>query len=397
MVRDWPTQKKFKRAEQGLEVLERMGTDVALAEIDAIAQSTKSAAIKAQAAERMRQAAKKRGLSAEELSDRLVPTFGMDPAGRLILDYGPRQFTAQLEADFTLTLFDDAGKIRKSAPKSASDDPSKANRAAELLKAARKGLKDQFALQSGRLERAMVDGRRWTVTDWQRYLLDHPLLRRLSQRVLWYKQGDNTTTPFRVAEDFTLADQEEQILPLVGGDTIGLIHPLTVEETILCAWRTIFEDYEIAAPFEQLTRQVFQPTTEEAKTVPCERYVGYMLDGRQLIAQLARFGWRQGTPRAYGSLFLHSRYYPSAQVTAVLHHGGVLLGYYEEAIETALGPVMFLRGPHRSIDEVIESPQYWLPIAEVPSVAFSETLRDVDRLAKSGTGFDAAWRKKMGI
>lgn len=397
LVRDWPNQRKFKRAEQGLEVLERMGTDVAFSEMDTISQVTKSPALRNLAAARLRSAAKKRGLTADELGDRLVPTYGMDMQGKLLLDFGPRQFTAQLESDFTLTLLDAAGKIRKSVPKAAGDDPAKSSRAVELLKAARKGLRDQLGLQAVRLERAMVEERRWTPSDWQQFILQHPLQRRLAQRLLWYAEADGARTLFRVAEDWTLADDEEQMLELTGHHSVGLVHPLNLTEEVKFRWRTIFEDYEISSPVEQLTRQIYLPTAEESRTVACERYVGYMIDGRQLISQLARYGWRQGTPRAYGSLFVHSRPYPAANVTAVLHHGGVLLGYYEEAIESALGPVMFIRGCLQKVDEHVESPELWVAIREVPAIAFSETLRDVHRVAQSGTGFDPDWKKKMGL
>ena len=66
------------------------------------------------------------GQAATTTADQMVPTLGLDATGSITLDYGPRQFRAQLRSKLTLSLIDSSGKIRASLPPGASsDDPAK--------------------------------------------------------------------------------------------------------------------------------------------------------------------------------------------------------------------------------------------------------------------------------
>ena len=55
-----------------------------------------SRSLRDNAAEFLQVVAENRGLSQEELADRLVPTLGLDDPQALSFDFGPRQFTRSL-------------------------------------------------------------------------------------------------------------------------------------------------------------------------------------------------------------------------------------------------------------------------------------------------------------
>ncbi len=79
--------------------------------------------------------AENRGLSQEELADRLVPTLGLDDPQALSFDFGPRQFTVRFDENLNPVIFDQQNVRQKSVPRlRADDDQLKAPEALARLK-----------------------------------------------------------------------------------------------------------------------------------------------------------------------------------------------------------------------------------------------------------------------
>lgn len=74
-----------------------MNNDMALIQLHHISQRAKSRPLRDNAAEFLQVVAENRGLSQEELADRLVPTLGLDDPQALSFDFGPRQFTVRFD------------------------------------------------------------------------------------------------------------------------------------------------------------------------------------------------------------------------------------------------------------------------------------------------------------
>ncbi|HDB9711117.1 TPA: hypothetical protein O7M81_002558, partial [Escherichia coli] len=72
----WPQEGKSARAVSGLNILTKMNNDMALIQLHHISQRAKSRPLRDNAAEFLQVVAENRGLSQEELADRLVPTLG---------------------------------------------------------------------------------------------------------------------------------------------------------------------------------------------------------------------------------------------------------------------------------------------------------------------------------
>src|SRR5262249_40724859 len=130
--------------------------------------------------------AERKGWSLDELADRTMPTAGFDDDGTLELNFGPRQFTARVNSELEAVLTDSAGKVLKTLPAPRQDDDAGVAKPAKAaFSAAKKELKKFAGMQTTRLYEAMCTERTWTVADWRTYLMGHPLLKFLCQRLVW--------------------------------------------------------------------------------------------------------------------------------------------------------------------------------------------------------------------
>ncbi len=295
MIRRWPGESQHRRAVNGLDVLLAIGTDVALMHLNGIAQKVKFKGIKENAQERIRSLAASLGLTREQLADRLVPDLGLSDDGTLHLDYGPRQFVVGFDETLRPIVRDaDSGQVRKSLPApGAKDDPEKAPEAEATFKQLKKDVRTLARLQISRLETAMVTGRRWPQADFDRFLARHPLLVHLVRRLIWgvYAEG-KLVASFRVAEDGSYADAEDEALELPEGQ-VGLLHPIDADADTLAAWGEVLSDYELLQPFQQLGRPVHALPAElaGAKLYPCDEKRTVPI-GR-VLGLLSR-GWERG-------------------------------------------------------------------------------------------------------
>ncbi|MCA9616144.1 MAG: WGR domain-containing protein, partial [Myxococcales bacterium] len=90
LIAGWPTDGLAARAQTGVEILGTVGSDAALVALHRFSEKAKTKKLKSVALETMEEIAEARGLSADELADRLVPDLGLDEAGTLELDLGER-------------------------------------------------------------------------------------------------------------------------------------------------------------------------------------------------------------------------------------------------------------------------------------------------------------------
>jgi hypothetical protein len=352
LIREWPGQSQNRKAIRGLEILGGVGSEAALRAVDSLSRKAKFKALKQTAVEQIEVIAERLGLSLDQLGDRLVPDFGLRDASP-VLDYGPRSFTIKFDEALKPFVMDDKGKRRASAPKpGAKDDPELAQPAYERFIALRKDLKATAAEQVKRLEAAMTAGRTWTRAEFQEFLIDHPLMWHLSSRLVWQADGAS----FRIAEDRTLADAEDEPFELAEEAAVRLAHPLTLGDEIE-AWAGVFADYEILQPFDQLARPVFVPTEEESTTGRLTRFEGGKTGGGVLIGLLTR-GWKFGGPEARAGGYGLYRDLPEGGCLYLESEPGVHPGYgygYENEVEQTLSTVEIIVPEGKTLDPVVVS------------------------------------------
>jgi hypothetical protein len=379
LVRNWPGESQHQRAVFGLMCLRGIGSDTALMQLNGISQKLKFKGLKQKAAEAMEAIAKEKGLTRAQLEDRVVPDCDLDERGQRVFDFGPRQFRFALGADMKPMVKDADGKVKADLPKPGkSDDATKAAEAVAAWKLMKKQIKEVVALQSTRLEQAMVTGRRWPLADFDALLVKHPLMIHLVRRLVWgvYDASGKLAHTFRVTEDQTLADAKDAAFQPKAGE-VGVVHPLHLSDAEKAAWGAVFGDYEIVPPFAQLGRAVFRVEPKEAGDLELKRFSGVELPAPTLVFGLENRGWLRGGAGDGGSFNAHVKQFPTAGMTAIVHYdGGVGYGYIDP------NSVLTVEGCYFVVGLTTYS---WnakrLELGQVDAVVLSEVTNDLAALA----------------
>ena len=303
LIRAWPGESQHKRATVGLDILAAIGSDIALMQLNGIAQKLKFKALQERAKEKIANIAESRELTVAELEDRLAPDLGLDDNGSLLLDFGPRQFTVSFDETLKPFVRDASGSRLKDLPKpNKSDDESQANDAVNRYKLLKKDARTVAAQQVARLESAMCLRRRWSPENFQLFLVEHPLVRHLTRRLIWgvYSAENQLLACFRVAEDNSYSTADDDLFTLPEGDiSIGIPHVLEISPTDAAAFGQLFADYELLPPFRQLDRNSYALTEAERNASELTRWAGRKCPSGRVMG-LANKGWMRGEPQDGG-------------------------------------------------------------------------------------------------
>lgn len=383
LVRAWPGESQHQRAVFGLECLRAIGSDAALMQLAGVAQKLKFKGLKAKAEQFVNEIAAQRGMTRAELEDRVVPDCGLDENGRREFSFGPRSFSFALGGDLKPMIRDADGKLRGDLPKpGAKDDAAIAGQSVAEWKLLKKQIRDVAQLQAGRLEQAMVTGRRWKTADFLALLVRHPLLTHLVRQIVWGafdEQGGRVAT-FRVTEERDFADAADNAVSLDSAATVGVAHPLELSLDERAAWGDVLSDYEIVPPFAQLGRAVYGLEQGEEHERDLTRFHGLKLVAPTLVFTLEKLGWTRGIAMDGGCFDEHSKQYSAAGVTAVVgYQGNVDMGYINPDEMLTIESVHFVAGMRPPSGYGWDSKQK-LELGQVPPVVLSEVLADVQML-----------------
>jgi predicted DNA-binding WGR domain protein len=385
LVRAWPGESQHQRAVLGLEVLRAIGTDTALMQIHGIAQRVPFKGLKAKAAECMEAIAKERGFTRAELEDRIVPDCDLDERGTRTFDFGPRQFQFVLGPGLKPMVRGEDGKLKPNLPApGVKDDAGLAGEAVVEWKLLKKQVGEVVKIQAFRLEQVMVTGRRWRVEEFEGLLVRHPLMVNLVRLLVWgaYDAQGKLTGTFRVTEDQSYADATDETVELAGAASVGIVHPLHLEEGERAAWGELFSDYELVPPFTQLGRALYDLEPGEGEAKEITRFKDIPLPPQTLVFTLEKLGWARGVPQDAGIFYEHSKPFYGANVTAVVQYDGVPVGYYEGWDDQKMERCFFVPGIYTP--EMYPEHKQALPLGEVDPVVISEVLNDLTSIAAKG-------------
>ncbi|ELO5805834.1 WGR and DUF4132 domain-containing protein [Escherichia coli] len=158
------------------------------------------------------------------------------------------------------------------------------------------------AQQVARLESAMCLRRRWSLENFQLFLVEHPLVRHLTRRLIWgvYSAENQLLACFRVAEDNSYSTADDDLFTLPEGDiSIGTPHVLEISPTDAAAFGQLFADYELLPPFRQLDRNSYALTEAERNASELTRWAGRKCPSGRVMG-LANKGWVRGEPQDGG-------------------------------------------------------------------------------------------------
>ena len=162
--------------------------------------------------------------------------------------------------------------------------------AKKQLGTVKKELKLVLPAQTARLKEAMCTERCWSVEDWRRYLLAHPIVGRLARRLVWIaRDGEGAAlATFRPTDDGGFTGNDDGAVALDTAAHIQSAHASLVSAADRMAWQAHLSDYEVAPPFEQFGRELLAlPEASRANTAIVDRK-GWMIETFKLRGAATR-------------------------------------------------------------------------------------------------------------
>jgi len=235
----------------------------------------------------------------------------------------------------------------------------------------------------------MVRQHRWPVSRWRELFLDHPVLfGPFATRLVWghYDEAGALVGTFRALEDRTLTDAADEPFELPGTGSVGIVHPLELDDETLGAWRTHLADYEVEPPFPQLERPVIRASDEQRDVRMSRDLAGTSLNAMTFRGRAEKLGWARGSVTDAGGVDTYRKVFPGAGVEAFLGLEGMYIGIgMDDSIQ--LGDYYFVKGGTVQIGSYVydnpsdETDPRLIPFGAVPPVVFSEVMGDLKRIA----------------
>ncbi len=333
-IAKWPGDGAARRAVRGIDVLAEIRTDKALWKLKHLQQQSRYKSIKKAAAAAIEQISSDRGLTRDELTDRIVPDLGFEKDASMVFDYGPRQFTVGFAQTFKYYIKNSDGKKLRALPRAKEgDDIHKAAEAASTWRQLKKDMAVIVKERSLHLELAMAGRRFWDGKVFRGLFLAHPILRLYVKGLVWglYDSGKKLQSTIRLDAEGKGVTAFGQQIEIADAMTVGIVHPKEAPREDLMHWRDGLEKDKIVQPFSQLDRPVFTPTADEVRTGGIIR-ANETISGYGRLQVFEKRGWRR--PPGPASFLNHN-----AWIYSKAFPGGHLLKfqiapYYDDDDET---------------------------------------------------------------
>jgi hypothetical protein len=333
----------------------------------------------------------KLGVSPAEIEDMAAPDFGL-ANGQLTEEFGDYTATLTLAEGKAEVQWQKAGKPLKSAPAAL-----KATHADELkeLKAAQTQAQQTYTAQRDRLDRSFVDERCLPWPWFEQYYVQHGLLSLLARPLIWRLHRPEGAFQDAIYLDDSWQDAHGQPVPAPEADTqLQLWHPVLAPAAEVLAWRALLEARQIRQPLKQAFREVYLLTPPEERTATySNRMAAHILKQHQFNSLAKLRGWR------YRLLGAYDKGYDSETASLPLPAHDLTAEYWVSEVNAdgewndtgiynyvSTDQVRFVRGGEP------------VPLPQVPPLAFSEVMRDVDLfVGVASVGNDPQWRDNGGL
>jgi len=252
--------KRSKLSRFLIDGLAEIGTDKALRIIEGISRkyTSKSRATGLAAEMALNRVAGKSNLTVDELADRIIPNFDFDGLYKTV-EVNGHEYRVFINIDFKLAYLTEDNTLRKSLPSGVSKELKAA------LKEIEKEVKEVSKNQNGRLEKYMVEERRWPINDWQTFFFNNPIMFVYALKLLWgvYDSSSRLLTIFYCSDDMSLYDIQDNDVVVEDGQFVGIIHPIQLTEQALNSWREKVYELGLVTIFPILERPVFRLSDSE--------------------------------------------------------------------------------------------------------------------------------------
>ncbi|MCU0443763.1 MAG: DUF4132 domain-containing protein [Microscillaceae bacterium] len=312
-------------------------------------------------------------LDEETVLDKSVSDFGVVEG---VLEQTIGDFTAQVQIEnyhkFTLEWLKADKTVQKSEPTIL-----KKQFAAELkqFKATLQDLKQALLTHKNRLENSWRLERVWTWETWHKYFWQHPVMRFLTENLLWeFEKAGKTTTGLPQGDK--IIDGQGKTLA-VEGSWVRLWHPVQSSAEDTLAWRNYIFDNQLVQPFKQAFREVYLVTEAELATATySNRFSAHILRQNTLWALTRQRAWDYGGKFSYDNPKIALPEY-NLEVTLEV----------ESDFEFAI--------TQRVQFKALETPAA-VYLKDIHPIAFSEAMRDIDLfVAVCSIGNDPSWNENL--
>lgn len=353
----------------------------ALAQLARMQQRTSHPPSKAKLDKLLLEAAERLGVTAAELTEIVVPDFGLDFDGRTTRVVGDTTVRIAVEGETVSTGWTNAaGRTTKTPPAELREQH--AEEIAEA-KALAKGVRGALGVQRARLESLMSEDREWPLHTWQVRYLEHGLVGTLARRLVWrFADADGECSA--IWHDGQLVDMLGRPLPAATAATrVRPWHPAGALPGEVAALDRLLAERGITPPFAQVRRDVFLPDDGDLRAQAVGRFRGIRVRQHQLAAILKGRGWRyELRSAAWDSDDSPTLELPAWGLTATL----TLAQSREDEPASERSIVLGV-----TCEELVfSSAGTGVPPADVPLVVFSEVVRDVALVAAAAADDDAS-------
>ncbi|MCP4140945.1 MAG: DUF4132 domain-containing protein [Chloroflexi bacterium] len=352
-------------------------------------------------------ASKRVGISAEEIEELSVPSYDMEEVGVYREKFEGYQYELRIQSSELKQVWvrDDARQL-KSVPKAVREKNPDELRA---IKAKVKDIRKMLPAQRNRIDNLYLTQKVWGYGVWHERYIEHPLVGSIGRRLIWkFSKGDRAASGIWLDGQFVENDGH----PLDWLDektSVELWHPIMVETDVVLAWRGWLNEHEVQQPFKQAHREVYLLTEAEINThTYSNRYAAHILRQHQFNALCAARGWKNSLR------LMVDDYFPPAAKT--LPQWNLRAEYWIEGIGDEYGTDTNDTGTYfyLTTDQVrfynidarenaahaggggygrragnLSDP---LPMDQIPSLVFSEIMRDVDMfVGVASLGNDPNW------
>ncbi|MFK7889016.1 MAG: DUF4132 domain-containing protein [Gammaproteobacteria bacterium] len=378
---------RTSQASSLLEVMAGIGDPVSLQVIIAAATRLKQKGVQKFAGSLVEKVAEARNWSMDELADRTIPVAGLDDNGvlELVCAEDGKTYTGRLDDTFKIVLQNPAGKTVKSLP-AGKDDYTKA--AKKQLSGSRRELKQVISMQTARLYEALCSGRVWSVEDFSRDLYQHPIMRRIVERIVWtgLDETGEAMAVFRPTAEGDFTNAEDDDVDITEFATLRLAHGARMSAEDAAAWETHLADYEVKPVFVQFGRTLMSLDDKQKEHNSIVDRKGWVTDTFTIRGAASKLGYERGEALDGGFFHDYIKSFTGAGIAAVIEFSGNCLPEENVAAATiSLSFERYVSGQRRGVA---------LALKDVPPVLLSECWNDYHAMAAKGA-FAEDWEKKM--
>ncbi len=351
------------------------------------------------------EAAERIGMHRDELDELSVPAYGLDGTGGRREKIGDYTAVLRVDSGVTLRWQRGDGQPLKTTPASLKKDYS-----GELkdLQNSVKAIGLALSTQRQRLDGLYLNRKSWPFDEWCERYRDHPLIGAVSRKLIWRFNRDGTTTDGVWLGGGMIGHDEVELKRLNKKTTVTLWHPLDSHVADVLAWRAWLDEHQIRQPFKQAHREVYVITDAERQSrLYSNRFAAHILRQHQFNALSRERGWKNQL-----RLMVSAEYPPAMRLMPAWNRSATFWvrgagneygrdtndsGTYLYLVTDQVrfyptdGPLSAADGRRVGVDAESQLGEA-LPLEQVPPLAFSEVMRDIDLfVGVASVGNDPTW------